>query len=263
MTRTIWTGYISFGLVNIPIKLFSATSERNINFDLLHEEDLSPIRYAKMCKAEGKEVPYDQIVRGFEYEKDRYVVMSAEEIEKANIGVTKAITITDFVQKEEIDPAYYEKPYYLEADKGGEKPYLLLHQALARSGKVGIGRYVLRNREHLIMLVPDADILVLNQLRFPEEIKDKSIVKMISGISIAEGEIEMALTLINELTGHFQPEKYHDTYNQELRRVIDEKISGKVPAVKGTAPQATQVPDLMKILKESLERERKKKVGTR
>ncbi len=256
--RAIWSGFISFGLVNIPVKLYSAVNASGLDFDMLHESDMSPIRYAKFCKAEEKEIPFEQIVKGYEYEKGHYVVMTDEDFLKANVGVSKAITILDFVKAEEIDQIFFEKPYYLEAQSGGEKPYVLLREALRRSEKVGIGKYVLRNREHLVSLQVEGNYLILEQLRFREEIREVTELTAPQNIEINNDEIEIALSLIDKLTQKFTPEVYRDTYSGELRRVIEEKIEGKIPAAKGQVPQPTPVPDLVAILKKSLEEERKK-----
>ena len=260
--RAIWSGSISFGLVNIPVKLFLAVTENRLNFDMLHEKDLSPIRFARVCKSEDKEVPYDQIVKGYEYEKGHFVVLSDEDFEKANIRLTKTISILNFVLAEEIEPIYFEKPYYLEPDKGAEKPYRLLFQALGKSKKVAVGKYVLRNREHLAVIRSDTknDIIILEHIRYEEEIKDTTDLVR-PEVSTNQEELDLALSLIDKLTKKFNPSDYHDTYMNELKRIIAEKVAGKVPSVKGSVPAPTKVPDLMAMLRQSLEDEKKKVRG--
>lgn len=255
--RAIWSGSLSFGLVNIPVKLYSATSEPGLTFDLLHKSDFSRIRYSRICISEEKEVPYDEIIKGFEYSKGNYVTLEKEDFERANIRVTHAIIILDFVRQEEIDPIYLEKPYFLEPDAGSERAYALLRDALKRAKKVGVGKFVLRNREHLIQLRTEKDGLILEQMRFKSDIRDMGELHLPGDQKADEREIKMALALIDQLSRPFDPNEYKDTYTSELRRVIEEKVSGKVPSAKGEAPVPTRVPDLMEMLKRSLnEKER-------
>ena len=261
--RAIWSGSISFGLVNIPIKLFSATSEERLDFDMLHAKDLSPIRFARICKSEEAEVPYEEIVKGFQYEKGHYVVLSKEDFENANLALTKTITILDFVQAIQIDPIYYEKPYYLEPENNASRPFDLLQTALDRSGKVGIGKFVLRNREHLVALRTTIDKrLLLHQLRFASEIRPIEREPRES-TQVTEAELNLAINLIDQLSKDFVPENYHDTYRVVLERIIKAKVEGKAPATLGEAPRPTKVPDLMEMLKKSLREERAKQEKSR
>lgn len=257
--RAIWSGSLSFGLVNIPVKLYSGEKREELSFNFLHKDDLSPIRYAKICKFEEKEVSQEEIVRGYEYSKGSYVVITDEDFEKANIRLTKTITVLDFVNKKEIDSIYFEKPYYLEPDDGSQKPYSLLREALKRSQKVGIGRYVLRNKEHLVLLKSEDKGLVLEQLRFPEEIREINELNLPVEEKVDEKEMQIALNLIGQLTKKFNPDEYSDTYKRELKRIIKEKVEGKIPTIKGEVPTPTPVPDLMEMLKKSLNEEKKKK----
>jgi DNA end-binding protein Ku len=258
--RAIWTGSLSFGLVNIPVKLYSgAESGPGIDLTMLHSKDLSPIRYAKICRQDGKEVPYEDIVKGYEYQKGDFVVLTDEDFEKANAKKTKTIDIVEFTDQDEIDIRYFEKPYYLEPTKGAEKPYALLREALAKSKKVAIAKFVLRNREHIASLKPVGKALVLDQMRFPAEIREPSGLKLPEEVDIQGQEIKMALALIEQLTKHFIPEDFHDTYTEELERVIEAKAKGKQPAAsKAEAPTNTEVKDLMAMLKASLEKEQAK-----
>ncbi|MFA7253232.1 MAG: Ku protein [Patescibacteria group bacterium] len=256
--RAIWSGSISFGLVNIPVKLYSAVGDERLDFDMLHRDDLSPIRFARFCRVEEKEVPYEEIVKGFEYEKGRYVVITDEDFERANVRVTHAIVILDFVDQNEIEHKYFEKPYYLEPDKGADRSYALMREALNRSGKIGIGKFVLRNREHLIGLRSEKGILVLEQLRFASQIRKTAGLNKADNIELDEREVEMALDLINRLSRPFKIEEYKDTYTNELKKVIAERISGKTPSAVGTPPLPTPVPDLMEMLRKSLEEQKGK-----
>lgn len=256
--RPMWSGSLAFGLVNIPIRLYSATGEKGIDFDFLHKKDLSPIRYAKVCKADQEEIPNEDIVRGFEYRKGDYIVVTDEDFERANVRRTKTIEIVDFVAQEEIDTVYYEKPYYLEPDRGADKPYALLREALRKSGKVGVAKFVFKNREHIAVIKPKDDMIVLNQLRFKSEIREAEGLNLPSAEQVTDREMEMALALVSQLTETFKPEDYKDSYTEELKRVIEEKAQGKTPEVRGEAPEPTPVIDLMAVLKASLEQERKK-----
>lgn len=250
--RPMWSGAVSFGLVNIPVRLYSATEEHKLDFNFLHKTDLSPIRYVKVCKEEGTEVTQADIVRGYEFERGRYIVMDDEDFRRASPRKTKTIDIVDFVSVDEIDSVYFEKPYYLEADKGADKAYTLLREALDQSRKVGIAKFVLRNREQLAIVKPYGDILVLDQLRFASEVRQTEGLK-IPEVKVEQRELDMALTLIDQLTDTFKPEQYHDTYSDELLRVIHEKIEGKAPEAVEAEEAPAQVPDLMALLKASLE----------
>lgn len=256
--RAMWSGAVSFGLVNIPIRLYSATEEHTLDFHMLHKKDLSPIRYVKVCKDEGEEVSMAEIVKGYEFERGRYVVITDEDFERASPRKTKTIDIIDFVCVDEIDSIYFEKPYYLEPDKGADKPYSLLREALERSKKVGIAKYVLRNREQLGVIKPMDDMIVLDQMRFAGEIRKPEGLKL-PDVEVQKREMDMAMALIEQLTEDFKPDKYHDTYQDELLRVIHEKVEGKEPEAGEPAPEPMgAAPDLVALLKASLEEPPKK-----
>lgn len=257
--RAIWTGALSFGLVNIPVRLYSATEDHTLDFDMLHKKDLSPIRYARICRVDGKEIPYDQIVKGYEYEKGDYVVLTDEDFKRANVKKTKTIDIVDFAKEDDIETVYFEKPYYLEPEKGAFKAYALLREAIKKSKKVGIAKFVVRNREHLGVIKAQRNVIVLNQLRFKEEVREPEGLNLPSTKETAsKREIDMALNLIDQLTEHFNPSDYKDTYVKDVKEVIKEKIKGHKPkaknAVKNTAP--TEAHDIMAMLKESLQKEK-------
>lgn len=252
--RPIWSGAISFGLVNIPIRLYSATEDHRLSFHMLHKTDMSPIGYVKVCKEEGEEVSQADIVKGYEFERGRYVIISDEDLERASPRKTKTIDISDFVLVGEIDSMYFEKPYYLEPDKGADKAYSLLRDALAKSGKVGVAKFVLRNRESLVVIKPLGGVLVLDQLRFSDEIRQPEGLKT-PDVEVQDREMDMAVALIDQLTDSFQPEKYKDTYTDAMLRVIHEKIEGKEPEPGEPEPEiSSEVPDLVALLKASLEK---------
>lgn len=250
--RAIWSGSLSFGLVNIPIKLYSGSEERELKFHMLHKDDLSPIRYAKICAKEGKEIPYEDIVKGYEYSEGDYVILADEDFQSANLKKNKAVDIFDFADQTEIDSKFFDSPYFLEPTKGAEKPYALLREALKRSGKVGIGKFVLRQKEILCAIKPEGNTLLLNRLRFQDQLRESSGLKIPSDVELKEKEIELALRLIEELSGPFKPEDYKDTYTAELEEVIKQKIEGKEVTVHGEEPVPTRVTDLMEILRKSL-----------
>lgn len=258
--RAIWTGSLGFGLVNIPVKLYSGSqSNSGLDLTMLHAKDLSPIRYARICRADGKEIAYEDIVKGYEYQKGDYVVLTDEDYAKANVRKTKTIDIVEFTMAADIDVRYFEKPYYLEPDKGAGKAYALLREALKKSGKVAIAKFVIRNREHLAAIMPVGNALVLNQMRFTNELRTPDGLQFPDATAKSDKkEIDMALNLIDHLTEPFVPEDYHDTYIEELEKVIDAKAKGKKPPTSGKAPVSTRSKDLMAMLKASLETEKAK-----
>lgn len=257
--RAIWKGSISFGLANIPIRLFSATESVDLDLDMLHVTDLSPIRYARFCKEENKEIAYNEIVKGYHIKERGYVVVTEDDFKKADVKKTSTIAIYQFADFEEISPLYYEKPYYLAPEKGAEPVYNLFREALTQSKKVGIGKFVLRNREKLVALYPLRDIIVLNQLRFQTEIRNANELEI--PIEIAnKDQIEVAMALINQLSKKFNPANYKDTYISELKKLIKDKSEGKeivTPTYK--APKTKDIDELMKVLKESLNTQKAKK----
>ena len=259
MPRPIWSGSISFGLINIPVKMYSASVERELSFHLLHEKDLSPINYLRVCREEGTEVPHEEIVKGYEYRKGDYVILHDEDFAKANLKRTKTIDIAEFTAENEIDSIYLEKPYYLEPDERAGKAYVILREALAASKKVGVATYVLHDKEHLGILKAEGDVLVLDQLRFKDEIKKPNL--KIPKTKTSVREVHMALELISHLTKHFHPEKFHDAYSGEVRKMIAKKAHGKVVHVKGKTPVPTKVPDIMAVLRKSLQKEKRRVIA--
>lgn len=250
--HAIWSGSLSFGLVNIPVNIYSATKPETLPFHLLRKKDLSPINYVRVARSDGAEVPYNDIVRGYEYKKGDFVVLTDEDFKKADVKKTESVEIVDFVNEDEIDPIYLEKPYYLEPTRGAAKPYVLLVESLKRSKKVGIAKYVMRNREHIGVVKPHENLLILEQLRFKSEIKPATgfnipVIKLDS-----DKEIDMAIKLINQMTEHFNPEAYKDTYNQELLDIIHEKAEKGSVHPRGEEPKLTEFVNIMSELKKSL-----------
>ncbi len=251
--RPIWTGALGFGLVTLPVQLYSGTAGTELDLDLLHKKDLSPIRYARVCRKDGKEIPYEDVVRGYEYSDGDYVVLTEEDFKSANVRKTQLIDVVSFAMESEIDPIYSDKPYFLEPIEGSAKAYVILREALKKSKKVGVAKFVLRNREHLGIVKPEGNILVLEQLKYEGEIQPVKNIK-ISEREPSEKELNMALQLIDELTEHFKPEKFHDTYQEDLKKMIAAKAKGKKPKARDKMPEKTRSRDLMAVLKASLEK---------
>jgi DNA end-binding protein Ku len=251
--RAIWSGSIGFGLVNIPVKLYSASHPREgLDLDMLHKKDHSPIRYARICREDGKEIPYEDIVKGYEYKKGDYIILTQEDFKKADVKETKNISIKQFADEAEIDSRYYEKPYYLEPEKGAERAYALLRDALEKSKKVALAKYALRARDNMAAIKPIGRALVLVQMRFPADLRNPKDLKFPTEKSKAE-ELQMAMALIKQQDKPFIPEDWHDTYTEELEEVIEEKAKGHKPKARGKEPKDTKVKDLMATLKASLD----------
>jgi DNA end-binding protein Ku len=254
--RAIWTGSISFGLVNIPIKLYSGAESRDgIDLRMLHKPDQAPIRYAKICTEEEKEVDFKEVVKAYEYEKGHFIVLDEEDFKAAEGEKTSTIDINIFTDEDQIDVRYLEKPYYMEPAKGGEKAYALLREALKKSDKIAIARFVLRQREHLAAIKPVGAVLVLNQMRFPADLRTPGGLKLPEAGGIKSDELKMAGALIDQLTKPFIPEDFHDTYTEELEERIEAKIKHQ-PAPQAHA-KTKPVGDLMAALKASLEETKK------
>ena len=252
--RSIWKGALSFGPIHIPVRLYSASKSRELKFKMLHKKDFSEIRYARICKADGKEVPWEEIVKGYEYQDGDYVVLTEEDFEKANIKKTRSIEILDFTKEDQIDTIYYDKPYYLEPEKGAGKAYTLLVEALKRSKKVAIGRFVFHHHEHLGVIRVHEDLLILHQLRYQSEIinaKDLHLPK----VKTTKSELDIAMKLIDELTKPFEPKDYSDSYTDEVKAIIKKKAKGeKVFIKKEPRASAVKAQDIMKLLKASLKK---------
>src|SRR5256885_5449988 len=254
--RAIWKGAISFSLVNIPISLYPATRSEDLKFRLLRKADLSPINYKRVAEADGKEVPWEDIVKGYEYEKGKFVIIKEEDFRRADVEATQSVDIVEFVQLEEIDPIFFDKPYYLEPQKKGEKAYALLREALEKSGKVGIAKVVIKTRQHLAAIKPEKTALVLELVHFAEELIDYNQLQIPGQLAVGSKELDMATELIDRMTGKWHAEKYTDEYKHALLDLIHKKIEsgGETPeAAPAGKRKTTNVIDLVSVLQESLE----------
>ena len=256
MSRSIWKGSISFGLVNIPIALYPATRREELKFRLLRKTDLSPVNYKRVAEKDGKEVPWDQIVKGYEYEKGKYVVLQDEHFQRVDIEATQTVDIQDFVELDEIDPIFFYKPYYLEPQKGGDKAYALLRDALKDSKKVGVAKVVIKTREYLAGVKPEDGALVLELMHFADELADTSKLHIPKKVEVGKREMTMAKSLIDSMSSKWNPEKYKDDYREALMEVIEEKVEAggkQIEEKPRKAPKPTKVIDLVSILQKSLE----------
>ena len=253
--RAIWTGSLGFGLVNIPIKMFSAVQDSTLDLDMLDSKDHSNIKFKRVNEKTGKEVPWENIVKGF-YIDNKYVVLDKTDFEKASPEKTKHIEIKHFVDETEIDSMYFEQPYYLQPDKTGIRAYALLRDALKKTGKAGVALFVMRDREHLCIVKSKGDALVLNRIRFDEEIRSTKELDLPAGKSKPD-ELKMAVSLINQLSGPFDIKKYHDDYTERLMKVIKAKSKGKVVPFTPMKVVHSKTKDLMDQLKASLSEKKK------
>jgi DNA end-binding protein Ku len=255
VARSLWTGTISFGLVSVPVRMFSATESKELRFHFLDKRDLAPIGYDKVRRDTGEHVDNDEIVRGFEVEKGRYVPLEDEDLDRLDVELTKTIDICDFVDLEEIDPIYFRKGYYLLPQEGAEKPYRLLVRALEETGKVAIAKIVIRNKQHLAALRPWNGTLVLETMYYADEVREPE--KVDGKASLRKPEVEMAKSLVENLSADFDPKKYDDTYRKELLALLRAKEAGK-PLPEPQAEEGGEVVDLMAALRESVEKTQRK-----
>ena len=267
MARAIWKGSISFGLVNIPIGLYPATRKEDLKFRLLRKHDLSPVNYKRVAEKDGKEVPWDQIVKGYEYEKGKYVVLKEEDFQRVDVEATQTVDILDFVDLDDIDPIYFYKPYYLEPQKGGDKAYTLLRDSLKQKKKVGIAKVVIKTREYLAGVKPEDGALVLELMHFADELIDTGKLSIPKKAEVGKRELHMATALIDSMSAKWDPEKYKDDYREALMHVIEEKVEAggrEIEEKPRKAAKPTKVIDLVKVLQQSLEQSGKaKKIGHR
>jgi DNA end-binding protein Ku len=250
----IWKGSLTFGLVNIPVELRTAIRSDHISFRLLHEKDLSPVKYERICQSEDKPIPWDEIVKGYEYTKGKFVVLTDADFKTAALERSQTIDILDFVKEDEIDPRYFETPYYLVPGKGGDKPYALLREAIRKTGSVGIGKIIIRQTQHLAGVKVVGDALVLEIMRFANELVDASEYSFPSREAIRPQELQMAEQLVGNLAEPFDPSRYTDEYRANLMRIIKAKMKGKKPNLEEPATEAPDsgVLDLMSRLRASL-----------
>ncbi len=257
--RPLWSGAISFGLIYIPVKLYPATQSQDLDLDMLSRKDLANIRYARVDKQTGEEVPYDEIVKGYEYSPGNYVVVEEEDFERARGGKAKVIDILSFVNIADIDDKYFEKPFYLEPTENAQQGYALLREALKKTKKAALVKFMVRTREHLGVLKPEDEMILLDQMRFASEIRSIDELELPGNDVVGQRELEMAVRLIDQLTQPWNPEQYRDTYIDELRDLIQKKAEGQKLAPVKEEEIPTEVTDLFARLSESLEQARKKK----
>jgi DNA end-binding protein Ku len=263
-SRPIWKGSINFGLVNIPVALHSAEADHSVDFDLLDRRDFSRVRYRRVNEKTGQEVPWEEVVKGYEYKKGEYVALSDDDFLKANVEATQSIDITDFVDASEMRPIYFAKPYYLVPLKTGRRAYALLRETLKRTGKVGIAKVFIRTRQHLAVLLADGPLLVLNLLRFQHELRDASGLDVPKHEVTSNQELKMAERLVESMVSEWNPDKYHDEYREDLLKLIDKKIkAGKTKAVEPLEVESkpkrpAKVIDIMHLLRQSVDEIHKK-----
>jgi DNA end-binding protein Ku len=257
--RSLWTGTISFGLVSVPVRMFSATESKELRFHFLDKQDLQPIAYDKVRRDTGEHVDNDDIVRGFEVEKGRYVPLEDEDLDRLDVELTKTIDICDFVDLDEIDPIYFRKAYYLAPQDGSEKPYRLLERALRETGKVAIAKVVIRNKQHLAALRAADGVLVLETMYYADEVRRPE--KVNGGGQLRKPEVELAKSLVENLSAKFDPAKYDDTYRKELLDLLQAKAKGK--ALPEPEEPEGEVVDLMQALRDSVERTKKTRKRSR
>ena len=255
MAASVWKGHLTFGLVSFPVRLFSAARSETVSFNLLHKDDNSRIKQVTFCQAEDKPVPRSELVKGYEYEKDHYVVIEDEDIKKVAPKTAKVMEILEFVKSDQVDPIYLESSYYVAPDEGGEKPYALLYAALRQSNYYAVAKVAMHNREHIIILRPGAKGILSHTMYYQDEIRQVEEFRTDTSL-VKDKELDMAKMLISSLESDFEPQKYHDTYRVNLQKMIEAKIEGK-KVVATPEPHVAPVIDIMEALKKSLAEKRK------
>jgi DNA end-binding protein Ku len=269
MARGLWKGAISFGLVNVPVELYSAKKRATaLDMTMLDKRDLAPVGYKRVNKSTGKEVPWDDVVKGYEYKDDKYVVLSEEDFRRANPEAAKTVDIHAFVELGSIAPQYFETPYYLVPGKRGEKAYALLRETMKKADKAGIASVVIRTKQYLAAVVPQDELLILNTLRYADELKDAAEMK-VPDAKVTSKELDMAMRLVEDMSGEWNPKEYKDTFRQDLMKRIEAKVkAGETEEI--TEPEKERRPekggeviDLMSLLKKSVEHKAKPKTAKR
>lgn len=256
MASSIWKGHLTFGLVSVPVRLVAAARSETVSFNQLHKQDNSRVRQVLFCQAEDKPVPRTELVKGFEYEKDRYVVVDEDEIKKMQPKTARVMEILEFVKADEVDPVYLETSYYLQPEDAGEKPYTLLFEAMRKTGYVSLAKLTMHNREYLVLLRPAAHGLILHTMYYRDEVRAVDEFRA-DTTQLKEKELELAISLIRALEAPFEPEKFKDTYRENLRSLIDAKVKGEQVVAPPQAETMAPVIDIMEALKSSLAQVRK------
>jgi DNA end-binding protein Ku len=257
--RAIWSGAISFGLVSIPVRLYTATESHDVHFHLLHKKDGVRLQNVRWCPKDDKAVPWDEVVRGFEYAKGNYVPISEEDLDHLPVKTVHTVDISDFVKLEEVDPIYYDKAYYLAPEETGAKAFALLRQALAQTGRAAVAKVAIRDKESLCLVRPYQDVLSMDTLFYANEIRSTKDIA-VDGAGVSPKEIEMAVSLIENLSDSFDPQRYHDEYQAALKKLIDAKVAG-APLPAPPSERGQKIVDLMEALRASVEATRKKSSG--
>lgn len=263
MARTLWKGAISFGLVHIPVGLYSAEKRNSFDLTMLDRRSMKPVGFKRYNKETGEDVPWEEIVKGYEYEKDRYVVLTEDDFKRANVEATQTVDILSFVEQDEIEPMYYETPYYLAPDKRGHKGYALLRETLKQTGKVGIANVVIRTRQYVAALIPFRDVILMNTLRYRNELRDTDELDVpsdnLKAVGVNSREVDMARRLVEGMSAAWKPEEHRDTYHEDLLALIEKRVqAGQTevvpePSEEEKRPRKGEVVDLMALLKKSVE----------
>jgi DNA end-binding protein Ku len=253
MPRSIWKGAISFGLVTIPVKLFSATEEKDIAFRQVHAEDGGRIKYKRVCEKDGLEIPFAEIAKGYELADGRMVILEKEDFDALPLTTTKTVEVVQFVAEEDVDPTYFNKTYFLQADGPGVKPYVLLRDALLSSGQCAVVKVALRSREALALIRPVDGVLRMHTMLWPDELRDGSFAAPPESVTVSDAEVTMARSFIDALTGDFQPDEFTDSYREALEAVVQSKAAGVPLAEEAEAPKEAEVVDLVAALRASVE----------
>jgi DNA end-binding protein Ku len=262
MAHAIWSGSINFGLVTIPVKVFTAVKSDDLSFNMLHAKDEGRIKYERVCSVDGKPVPWDEIVKGYEYEKGEYVILTDDDFKKVNPEATQSVDILEFVELEQINPMFFDKPYYLEPTKQGKHAYALLREALSNSKRVAIARVVIRTKEYIAAVKPLGDALILELMHWADEIVDTGTLELPASEKLPEAEMKMAKMLIDAMSvDAFEPEKFTNKYHDELLAMIDARVNGKELPEPKKAPARSKVVNLMDVLAKSLEESKKRRAS--
>ncbi len=261
MPRSIWKGAISFGLVTIPIKLYSATEEKDVSFRQVHPEDGGRIKYRRVCEKCEKEVPFAEIAKGYETADGRMVILEKDDFDALPLTTTKSVEVVQFVAEDEVDPTYFAKTYFLEADGPGVKPYVLLRDALIQSGQSAVVKVALRSREAVALIRPKEGVLVMHTMLWPDELRDGAFAAPPAEVTVSEAEVDMARSFIDALSSEFDPEQFHDSYREAVEELVQSKLEGTVLPAEVEQPEEAEVVDLVAALRASVEAAKKRREG--